>query len=277
MKSATRDWSAVKGVIFDLDGTLVRGPNALPDAAETVATLRERGLRIVFVTQDSVNPPTHVADKLWKLGFCATPAEVFCAGWFAAEYLIKTFPTEPIYAICSADLRQSMLDSGIELLDEADAKRAKIVFVARDPALRREQVAAACAGIWNGAAFYAFGHDPLIPVAGRNAPGAGAVVVAIEYATRTKAQVLGKPSQPLAFAALERLGVGPEAAVVVGDSLISDIPLGRGVGAGGVLVLTGGSTGEQARQAQGLMKPDAVLASVAALPDLLARGGPYAG
>jgi ribonucleotide monophosphatase NagD (HAD superfamily) len=59
---------------------------------------------------------------------------------------------------------------------------------------------------------------------------------------------------------------------VVGDSLISDIPLGKGVGAGGLLVLTGGSTADQAARAEGLSRPDAVLASVADLPGWLFGG-----
>ena len=260
----------IKGVVFDLDGTLVRGPAALPGAVEAVARLRADGLRIAFCTPDSVNSPEHVADKLKKLGFGATPEETFCAGWFAGEHLAATYPDTPMFAICSPDLRRTLTEAGVDLVSPSEAKRARIVFVARDPGLAAEEVSAACAAIWNGATFYAFGRDPVIPVAGRNAPGAGAVVVAIEYATRTEARILGKPSKPLALATLKRLDVEPHEAIVVGDSLISDIPLGRGIGAGGVLVLTGGSTAEQAARAEGLSKPDAVLDSVVALPDWIA-------
>jgi 4-nitrophenyl phosphatase len=263
---------AIKGVIFDLDGTLVRGAAALPGALETVDLLRERGVKLVFCTQDSVNPPDHVAAKLQKIGFGATPDEVMCAGFFGGEHIAETYPDEPVFAIISPDLRRALLARGVNLVEPHEAKRAKVVFIARDPELRAEQVAAACTAIWNGATFYAFGHDPLLPVAGRNAPGAGAVVVAIEYTTRQKARVLGKPSKPLALAALKRLGAEPHEAVVVGDSLISDIPLGRSVGAAGVLVLTGGSTAEQAALAQGFSSPDAVLPSVAALPAWLFGG-----
>jgi HAD superfamily hydrolase (TIGR01450 family) len=262
----------VKGVIFDLDGTLVRGADALPGALETVAQLRARGLKLVFCTQDSVNPPDHVAAKLQKIGFGATRDEVMCAGFFGGEHLAETYPDQPMFAICSPDLRRVLLSHGVDLVEPHEAKRAKVVFVARDPALLAEQVAAACTAIWNGATFYAFGHDPVIPVAGRNAPGAGAIVVAIEFTTRQKALVLGKPSKPLAHAALKRLGAEPHEAIVVGDSLISDIPLGKGVGAGGLLVLTGGSTADQAARAEGLSRPDAVLASVADLPGWLFGG-----
>jgi 4-nitrophenyl phosphatase len=262
----------VKGLVFDLDGTLVRGPNALAGAVEAVAAIRAMGISLAFVTQDSVNPPQHVANKLAKLGFGAKPDDVFCAGWFAAKHLAETYPGQKIYAICSPDLRQSFLEQGIELVSEAEAASAKVAFVARDPALTAQGFAAACTAIWAGATFYAFGHDRLLPVAGRNAPGAGAFVKAIEFATRRRAKVLGKPSKPLAFAALRRLGVTPREAIVVGDSLESDIRLGRGVGAGGVLVLTGGATAKDAESATGLRRPDAVLSSVAALPAWLNGG-----
>jgi 4-nitrophenyl phosphatase len=262
----------IKGVVFDLDGTLVRGPDALAGAVDAVAAIRAMGVSVTFVTQDSVNPPDQISNKLAKLGFGATPDDVFCAGWFAARHLAQTYPGQKIYAICSPDLRRSFLDQGVELVAEADAASAKVAFVARDPALTAKGFAAACTAIWAGAIFYAFGHDRLLPLAGRNAPGAGAFVKAIEFATRRNAKVLGKPSKPLAFAALRRLGVTPEEAIVVGDSLDSDIRLGRGVGAGGVLVLTGGSTAQDAENARGLRKPDVVLPSVAALPAWLTGG-----
>jgi 4-nitrophenyl phosphatase len=256
----------VKGIVFDLDGTLVRGPDALPGAVDAVAKLRAMGVSIAFCTQDSVNPPDHVATKLARLGFGAEPGDVFCAGWFAASHLARTYPCGRIYAICSPDLRRSFLEQGVELVSSADAATAQVVFVARDPKMTAEIFSAACTAIWAGATFYAFGHDRLLPSAGRNAPGAGAFVKAIEFATRQRARVLGKPSRPLARATLRRLGVRPEEAIVVGDSLDSDIRLGKGVGAGGVLVLTGGTTAEDAESATGPRKPDAVLASVAALP-----------
>jgi len=260
----------IKGVVFDLDGTLVRGPDALPGAVEAVAAIRAMGISLAFCTQDSVNPPEHVASKLAKLGFGATPDDVICAGWFAARHLAETYPGAKIYAICSPDLRRYFFDQGVELVSPADAASAKVAFVARDPHLTAETLAAACTAIWAGATFYAFGHDRLLPLAGRNAPGGGAFVKAIEFATRRRAKVLGKPSKSLAMAALTRLGVAPAEAIVVGDSLDSDIRLGRGAGAGGVLVLTGGSTERDAEAATGLRKPNAVLASVAALPDWLA-------
>ena len=259
----------VKGIVFDLDGTLVRGPNALAGAVDAVASIRALGVLLAFCTQDSVNPPEHVSTKLARLGFGAEPEDVICAGWFAARHLAETYPGQKIYAICSPDLRRSFVSQGVELVSEAEAATAKVAFVARDPHLTAERFAAACTAIWAGATFYAFGHDRLLPVAGRNAPGGGAFVKAIEFATRRRAKVLGKPSKPLALAALRRLGVTPEEAIVVGDSLDSDIRLGRGVGAGGVLVLTGGTTAKDAESATGLRRPDAVLASVAALPDWL--------
>jgi len=61
-----------KGILFDLDGTLVRGEYALPGAVKAVSRLRACGLRIAYCTQDST--PKLIAERLNGLGFKAAPA-----------------------------------------------------------------------------------------------------------------------------------------------------------------------------------------------------------
>ena len=39
-----------RGFIFDLDGTVYLGENAIPGAPETIAGLRKRGCKVVFLS-----------------------------------------------------------------------------------------------------------------------------------------------------------------------------------------------------------------------------------
>jgi 4-nitrophenyl phosphatase len=80
---------------------------------------------------------------------------------------------------------------------------------------------------------------------------------------------VGKPSALFAEAALERLGVTASQAWVVGDSLTSDIAMGRELGMTTVAVLTGVT--HPADLAASPMRPDHVIESITDLPALLDR------
>jgi ribonucleotide monophosphatase NagD (HAD superfamily) len=95
----------------------------------------------------------------------------------------------------------------------------------------------------------------------------GGWVRLLEYATGVTARVLGKPSPEFFTAPLEAIGHPAGTALVVGDDLEADIGGGSAVGAATVLVRTGKG---DPRPGAGV-EPDAVIDSVAGLPDLLRR------
>ena len=260
----------MKGIVFDLDGTLVRGANALPGAVMTVGALRKRGLRVTYCTQDSVGTPAAIAARLDALGFGAVADDVITAGWAAANYLAERYREEPLYVIGGAELRRIFLARGINLVGHHNAGTARAVFIGRDPEFTAEHIIAACRAIWDGAAFFGVGYDRVLPVANRHLVGMGGVIKAIEYATRHRAHILGKPSVELAMAALRRLNTQPEETVIVGDLIESDIRMGKSARCRTVLVLTGGVTAANARRIPTRSQPDAVLSDVSLLPDWIA-------
>ncbi len=79
--------------------------------------------------------------------------------------------------------------------------------------------------------------------------------------------MVGKPSDAFFTAALGRLGVGPEAALMVGDDVEADVLAAQHNGITGVLVRTGKYLPQAVEEAGS--NPDHVLDSFADLPDLL--------
>lgn len=264
----------MNGIVFDLDGTLVRGDHALPGAVAAVHKMREDGWRIVFCTQDSIHPPPVIAERLDRLGFGAIPDEIISAGWIAAEYLARKYCNGPIYVIAAPELRDALVEHGLDIVADRDARSARAVYIARDPTFTDVHINAACQAIWNGADFFGVGYDRVIPVAGRNIPGAGAVVRGIEYATRTRATILGKPSLEIATVAMRQLRASSDETIIVGDQIDADIRMGKAAGCRTALVLTGGTSEARARRTPERWRPDAILPSVGHLPGWItaARG-----
>ncbi len=96
----------------------------------------------------------------------------------------------------------------------------------------------------------------------------GPFVRALEFACGRSATVLGKPATDFFQTALEKLGVTAEQALMVGDDIRGDIAGSQQAGLKAALVQTGKFRPEDL---QGETQPDAVLGSLAELPDWWAR------
>src|SRR5262249_60376306 len=86
--------------------------------------------------------------------------------------------------------------------------------------------------------------DRRLPVEGGDfLPGCGAVVEAVATAAGVRPFVVGKPEPPLFELALSRMGVSETEAVMVGDSVDSDVRGARRVGMTTVLFAPDGGPG----------------------------------
>ena len=56
------------GFVFDLDGTVYLGDAALPGSVEGIRELRQRGKRVLFVSNKPLEPREVYAAKLTRLG-----------------------------------------------------------------------------------------------------------------------------------------------------------------------------------------------------------------
>ena len=106
------------------------------------------------------------------------------------------------------------------------------------------------------------GRDRTYPTTGGPAPGTGAIVAALEYATGASARNVGKPDPQVFKVAVERLGDGR--ALVIGDHLASDLGGASAAGLDAAIVLSGVTTAEDAREA-GEPAPVAVAADLGTL------------
>ena len=222
-------------VLFDLDGVLYRGEAAVPSAPPTLAELRRRSVRPVFLTNNSSRTPLQVAEKLRGIGIEAEPGEVVTSALATAELLAERGGGRA-FVIGQDGVREALSDAGIAIVD-GDPEEADLVVVGYDGGATYGSLKRASLLVQRGARLVATNADGSYPAADGLWPGAGALLAVITTTTGAEPEIVGKPFAPLFEAGRRRGGGGRP--LVVGDRLDTDIEGAARLGWDSMLVLTG--------------------------------------
>ena len=258
----------LRGYLLDLDGTIYRGDRLIPGAAESVAVLRDRGRRIVFLTNKPLYSRGDYAKKLSNLGIETSEDDVINSSYVLARYLADRAPGSKVYAIGEPPLLAELESAGLLLCDDLD--RIEYVIAAFDRTFDYEKLNIGFQAIRRGAHFVATNPDRTCPVDGGEIPDAAGVIAALEATTGKKVEVVaGKPSPEMVSVALDRLGVRRDECAMVGDRLETDMRMARDAGLTGILTLSGVTS--RINLGSSKIEPDYVIESVAALGELDAK------
>ncbi len=229
----------VRGVLLDVDGVLYRGREILPGAHAFLQFLAAEGVPFVYVTNNSTLSPEAYAERLTRLGFPATPAQVVGSAEATAHLLKQTYPSNALrlLVIGETGLFETLQRYGFTLVD--DAASADAVVVGLDRRLSYARLAEATYALRRGVPFYGTNPDRTFPTERGLAPGAGAILALLQAASDRDPQLVGKPERPIFELALERLGLSQGPVVMIGDRLDTDILGAKRLGLRTVLVLTG--------------------------------------
>lgn len=260
---------ALRGFIFDLDGTVYLSERALPGAVETIATLHSRGFGVAFVSNKPLEPRTAYADKLTRLGIPTYPDDVITSGYVLSHYLARTSPGARVFVIGEPPLLEEMRQVGLQLTD--DPSQIEIVVAAFDRTFDYRKWNIAFQALkFHGARFVATNADRTCPVEGGELPDCAGIIAALEATTDREIElVAGKPSPMMIEAAIARVGAPPQQCLVVGDRLETDMVMGKQAGAKTALVLTGVTRREHL--AASPMRPDYVLENIGEVLGLVIR------
>jgi HAD superfamily hydrolase (TIGR01458 family) len=252
-------------ILVDVDGVLHVSGRPVRGAAEAVARLRADGHRLRFVTNNTTRARADLAGDLRRLGVDLDDEELQTTPRAAARELRG----RRVLLLAMPAVRGEL--AGVELVDE----RADAVLVGGcDEGTETAEVFAyphlngAFAELDRGADLYCLHKNRWWQTSRGPLLDAGAFVAGLEYAAEREATVLGKPSAAYFDAALAALGSAASETVMVGDDVEADVAGAKRCGLAGVLVRTGKYRDDTLERAG--VEPDAVLDSVADLPDWLA-------
>ena len=227
--------------LFDLDGTIYLGENLLPGARRMLQHLRDRGSRVVFLSNNPTLDRGMYVSKLTKLGIQVSPEEVVNSVVSMVSWLSREHPGKVVYPIAEQPLITALLDAGIPL--SSNPEDIEIVVASYDRGFEYAKLQIAFDALWkrDSAFLVATNLDRYCPFpGGRGEPDAAAIVAAIEACTgRLCVANAGKPSVIMLETVMATLGLQPEQCLMTGDRLYTDIKMAVDAGMDSALVLTG--------------------------------------
>lgn len=222
---------------LDLDGVIWRGDVPIPSAAGAIAQLRDAGLRVGFLSNNSSMVIADVVAKLGRAGVPAEPADVLTSAVAAGALLGSSLPKGARVLTCAGPgVVEALTAAGLRVVRDTPAA-AVVVGFHRDfdyDALER-----ASRAVREGARFVATNLDATYPTSDGMIPGTGALVAAVATASATTPEVAGKPEPPTVALVYERLG---RTGVMVGDRPSTDGAMADALGWPFALVLSGVTT-----------------------------------
>lgn len=224
----------IKGIIFDIDGTLVEDGQAIEGVADTIESLRAKNLQMRFITNITSKTPHEINDMLGQAGIYAAIEEIETAVTACNHYIGSNLKAKKIYPAVP-ELTAGMLNAAI--ID--DTSPDYVVLGDLGDRFSYEILNKIFLFLQAGAGLIAFHRNPYFIRNGRNWLDSGMFTMGLEAASGRQAIIMGKPSPAIFQASLDSMRLTKSEAVVVGDDVNTDILGGKQMGLKTILVGTG--------------------------------------
>jgi 4-nitrophenyl phosphatase len=235
------------GYLIDIDGVVRLDDVPIPSGVRFVQSLAAHGVPFLFLTNNSTRTVEDNRRMLASLGMEVPAESIVTSGLATAWHIASSDPDARVYVIGERGLQDTLADAGLSVVLENPTH----VVVGLDYHLTYDKLRSATRFIRRGAAFVATNPDRTFPSKEGIIPGAGAIAAAVEAAAGVSPTYIGKPHAPMFSYGVRALGLPKRDVFVIGDRLDTDITGAGAAGLHSILVTTGISSREDAREYDG--------------------------
>lgn len=227
--------------LLDMDGTLYVDERLFDKVPEFLARVRESGGRYLFLTNNSSRGVEGYIEKLERLGIATGPEDYLTSVDAAIDLLHREYPGQKCYVAGTESFRQQLESAGIPVTTRVE-EDVDILLSGFDRELTFQKLEDSCILLNRGVTWLATNPDWVCPTWYGSVPDCGSVCEMLHRATGREPEFIGKPRPAMVRLALEGTGYPPEAAVLLGDRLYTDIACAVNAGIDSVFVLSGEGT-----------------------------------
>jgi NagD protein len=221
--------------LIDMDGVLVSGKKLIPGADKFIQKLKEKGIKFLLLTNNSIYTPVDLAHRLKTIGLEINTNQIFTSAMATANFMRAQREGGSAFVIGESGLNVAIHNAGFIMTDV----NPDFVVLGETFDYNFGQITKAIRLILNGSRFLATNPDPTGPSEKGIKPACGAMAALIERASGLSPFYCGKPNPFMMRSALNYLGVHSENTVMIGDRMDTDIIAGIQSGMETILVLTG--------------------------------------
>ena len=259
--------AGVRGVLFDVDGVLHVGRNAIPGAADLLAELLAREMPFRLLTNTTTASRATLAARLRAMGLPARDDHLITAPVATAAYIRRRFPGVPCYLLAKGDAGDDFHAAGVPVVGPDGAPDAGVVVIGgAEEELTYARLNHAYRLLLGGAKLVAMHRNTAWRTEEGMALDSGPFVDALSRAAGVRATVIGKPALAFFRQAIRDIALPAAALAMVGDDARTDLTPARRLGMRGVLVRSGKPVGP-AEEARADVTVDSVADLAALLPD----------
>jgi len=244
----------VKNIVLDITGVLKDGGQAITGSVDAIEKLYKSGLQVRFCTNETTMTRDSLVQQLKGLGFNLIEKHVF----------------PPVPAMCKVlserNLRPHLLVHPDSLPDfkDVDCSNPNCVIIGdATEQFSYDNLNKAFQTLMqmDTPILFSLGRGKYYQEKGELVLDVGAYMAALEYATGTTAEIVGKPSSTFFGAVLQDMGAAASETVMVGDDIVNDVGGAQACGMTGVLVRTGKFRPKDEDHPS--VKPDAIVDNLA--------------
>ena len=251
--------SKIRLFLFDMDGVLSIGkenPRYLA-GREVIARIKSSGRKSLVLTNDSTHSREDVHRNLRYLGFNFDLEDILTSSYLTALYLTQRYRRPVSFFLIGEDGLLHELQAAGHKFSESSPDVVVVGYDRGlnynklDVALRFLRNNSALIGSYGGAVFMS-DHGPAL--------SAGPIIKALEYGSRKRAIMIGKPSSRMFNFALKQANERARDSVMIGDQIETDLLGAKKVGIHTVLVLSG--VEKEASIVNSPVKPELIVENV---------------
>ena len=237
--------AGIRHVALDMDGTIYLGSRLFPYTVPFLEKLGRLGISYSFLTNNPTRSIDDYVATLHRLGVPCTHDQMYSTTTAAIDYIKAHFPqARKLFLLGTPSMISQFEAAGfISTADDPDDV-PDIVVAAFDLTLVYSRLCRCAWWIAQGIPYIATNPDWVCPTDERTIlVDCGSITACLEGATKRRPDVvIGKPNPGILQCILDKLGLQPHQAAMVGDRLYTDVQTALNAGSCGVLVLSGEGT-----------------------------------